>query len=149
MYIDKLNKLIEPAVASLGFELVGCEQIASGQQPKLRVYIDKQAGVTVDDCAEVSRQIDAMLAVEAPQWSETELEVSSPGIDRPLFSLAQFEQFIGQIAKVKLKVPDGERKRFKGTIEKVEGQQVTLLVEGEHWQFAMSNIERANLSPDI
>ena len=100
-----LQEILEAAVTTLGFELVGVDYIAQGHRSVVRVYIDSEVGVTVDDCARVSRQVSAILDVEEPIRSEYTLEVSSPGIERPLFTLAHYQRFIGRAVDIRLRFP--------------------------------------------
>ncbi|HFE37119.1 MAG TPA: ribosome maturation factor RimP, partial [Gammaproteobacteria bacterium] len=98
-----LQSLVEPVVGSMGYEFVGVEYLSQGKHSILRVYIDQPAGITVDDCSKVSNQLSAMLDVEDPIRGEYHLEVSSPGMDRPLFTGAHFSQFIGHCCVVRMK----------------------------------------------
>ncbi|MDH3327209.1 MAG: ribosome maturation factor RimP [Gammaproteobacteria bacterium] len=144
-----LNELIEPIVVGMDYELVGVEYLPQGKHSILRIYIDKPEGIDVDDCGEVSRQISAMLDVEDPINGEYSLEVSSPGLDRPLFSLAHFEQFIGRRANVRSKMPiDGQRK-FVGVIESLNGDIVNLVTDSKSAAIPFDLIDKANLLPEF
>ena len=100
-----LEAIIEPAVTAFGYELLGCESVSAGKgQRLLRVYVDSARGVTIDECAKISRQISAVLDVEDPIKGRYYLEVSSPGIERPLFTVAQCQRYLGQTVSVRLKV---------------------------------------------
>lgn len=147
--VEHLITTIEPAVMALGFELVGCELNQSGRRALLRVYIDKEGGVTVDDCTQASRQISAVLDVEDPINSAYELEVSSPGLDRPLMKIEHFTRFIGKRARVKLRQPIGDRRNFSGEIIAVQQQQVIFKVDDDQYSFDISNIDKANLVPEF
>src|SRR6185312_2141027 len=114
-----LQELLAPTTAALGYELLGCVYVPQGRQAILRVYIDSPEGITVDDCERVSRQLGAVLDVEDPIRGYYALEVSSPGMDRPLFTLAHFQRFIGAKVNIRLHMPVGERKHFKGVIAAV------------------------------
>ena len=100
--MQDLAPLFEPVIESMGYELVGVEYQLNGSYGTLRVYIDREQGVSLDDCAEISRQVSAILDVEDPIQQAYDLEISSPGLDRPLFKLADYERFSGQTVKVKL-----------------------------------------------
>lgn len=143
----QIGKAIAPAIEALGLELWGIEQLQQGRSVTLRIFIDCLSGVTVDDCARVSRQVSAILDVEDPIHGEYTLEVSSPGIDRPLFTLQQFERFLGAEVNIRLRVPVDGRRRFRGVIEKVLADKVVLQVEGNAYEMFHADIERAGLAP--
>jgi ribosome maturation factor RimP len=145
--VSNLQRMFEPVVVSLGYEFVGCEFITFGKHRKFCIYIDKEDGVTIEDCTKVSRQISAILDVEEPISGEFRLEVSSPGFDRPLFKLAQFGPFIGERIKLRLIEPLGDRRNFVGELIKVEGNQVAIHMDGEEFIFDYENINKANLAP--
>jgi ribosome maturation factor RimP len=135
---------IRETLAGLGYELVDIESSRSGL---LRIFIDAGRGITVDDCARVSNHLTRAFAVEGIDYER--LEVSSPGLDRPLKSLADFERFAGREASVKLKLPREGRRRFEGTVVGVEDGKVVLEVEGKRQQLAFEDIDRARLVPDV
>lgn len=135
---------LEATLGSLGYELVDLEMSRSGL---VRVFIDKPGGITVEDCAAASNHLTRVFAVEGFDYER--LEVSSPGLDRPLKRLEDFARFAGRDATVRLKLPREGRRRLEGTIAGVEGAQVLLEVEGKRWSVAMSEIERARLVPDV
>ena len=144
-----LCQLIEPIVSGMGYEFVGLEYHPQGKHSILRVYIDKPTGITVDDCGDVSRQVSAMLDVEDPIHGEYSLEISSPGLDRPLFTLAHFEQFIGHNCSVRLKTPlDGQRK-FTGVINSVKDDFIGLEINEEIKILPYKMIDKANLIPEF
>lgn len=144
---DRLQALVEPIVRSFGCELWGIEVSAAGRQQLLRVYIDKQDGVDIDDCERVSRQLDSVLDVENPIRGEYTLEVSSPGLDRPLYHQEQFRRFVGWDIAVRLRKAFEGRRKYQGTLAEVGGDEITL-VSGEHeYLFPLADIERANLVP--
>lgn len=145
----ELSELLTPAVAAVGFELLGCELLGRGATMVLRVYIDSASGVTIADCARVSPQINACLAVEDPSMSNYTLEVSSPGLERPLFTLAQYVPFIGHKIRIKLQLPINERKQFTGTLEKIENNKVYLLEMGNSIEIPYASIQKANLVVDF
>ncbi|ELP5728076.1 ribosome maturation factor RimP [Vibrio vulnificus] len=143
----QLTEMLEAAVVASGYELVGLEFIRAGEHSTLRIFIDHENGITVDDCAEVSHQVSAVLDVEDPISVAYSLEVSSPGLDRPLFKPAHYEQFIGQEVNVVLKMAVANRRKWKGEIHSVDGETITLTVDGQQEDFALSNISKANLIP--
>ena len=139
--------MFAPSIEDLGYELVGIEYIRAGKHSTLRVYIDQDAGILVEDCAAVSRQIGALMDVEDPITNEYTLEVSSPGLERPLFKAAHYESFIGSEVKVQLRMPIQNRRRWKGIIVSAEGEIICLNVDGTEERFALSNIQKANIVP--
>ena len=142
---QKLTDMLRPAVEEVGKELLGCEFISAGNHSVLRLFIDHENGVEVDDCAEVSRQVGAILDVEDPISSEYSLEVSSPGLDRPLFDLSQFQGLIGETINVKLSIPLNGRRKFKGKLESIENDTLVVLLDGEEYELIYSNVDKANL----
>ncbi|MDW6091939.1 ribosome maturation factor RimP [Vibrio rhizosphaerae] len=143
----QLSELLEAPVVAAGYELVGLEFVRAGAHSTLRIYIDHDNGITVDDCAEVSRQVSAVLDVEDPISVAYNLEVSSPGVDRPLFKSEHYEQFIGHEVNIVLKMAVGNRRKWKGIIQSVDGETIAVTVDGQEEQFALSNISKANLIP--
>ncbi len=144
---QELESLLEPVVTSMDYEFVGLEYLSQGRHSTLRIYIDSQQGVGVDDCADVSRQLSAVLDVEDPITSEYSLEVSSPGLNRPLFKPAQYAQFIGENVKFKTIRPqleNGQRK-FKGTISAVENDNIIFEIEEQMLTVAFADIDSANI----
>lgn len=147
---DTLRTLLEPAITGLGYELVGIEFLSRGKfSSLLRFYIDHPDGVGVDDCEAVSRQVSAILDVEDVVQGRYTLEVSSPGLDRPLFTLANYERFIGRDITVRMQAPINGRRNFTGTLKGVENGNVLLEVGGEVLVLSWDLIEKANLVPDI
>lgn len=139
--------MLRPSVEQVGKELLGIEFISAGQNSILRLFIDHENGIDVDDCAEVSRQVSAILDVEDPISSEYSLEVSSPGLDRPLFDLAHFEAVIGETVDVKLSIPLNGRRKFKGVLDAIENDTLIVVVDGQDYELAYTNIDKANLVP--
>lgn len=144
----KLTHLIQPLVEDLGYEFVGLEHGSNPKNPVLVVYIDKPDGIAVEDCERVSREAAALLDVEDPIPGHYNLEISSPGLDRPLFTLEQFDQFSGEQARVTLYAPQDGRRKFKGEILGTEGDQVKLNQDGLEVLLELGNIARARLVPD-
>lgn len=145
--VDALVKIIAPVVTGLGYEFWGCELLSAGHAQKLRIYIDSAKGIDVEDCATVSRQASAVLDVEDPIPGEYVLEVSSPGIDRPLFYIEQYERYIGQNIKLRLKSPLAGRRNFAGRLKAVEGHRISMILEDQEVTLECDNIGRAKLDP--
>ena len=143
----ELRKLIEPAVTSLGYELVGVEFIR-GKTGLLRVYIDSEDGVTVDDCKSVSHQVSGLLDVEDPIRGQYSLEVSSPGLDRPLFRAPDFERFAGCEISMRLSAPLEGRRNFKGTLLGLRDDRVVVQMDDEELVVSLDEIDQARLVPD-
>ncbi len=146
---EQLQAMIAPAVEALGYEMWGVEYHSHGRQPLLRVFIDGENGITVEDCAAASRQISAVLDVEDPISSEYTLEVSSPGMDRPLFTLDQFGRYTGEWVKLKLRAPFEGRRNFRGVLRGVEGDEVVLVVDNEEYLLPIELIDKANIVPQF
>lgn len=143
----QLTEMLEAPVDALGYELVGLEFIRAGEHSTLRIFIDHENGINVDACAEVSRQVSAVMDVEDPITVAYNLEVSSPGLERPLFTAVHYQQFISHEVSLVLKMAMGNRRKWKGIIQNVEGDTITLTVDGNEEHFALSNISKANLVP--
>ena len=145
---QQLTALLVEPVSAVGFELLGVELVSSGWRVStVRIYIDSPSGVTVDDCALVSGQISAALDVEDPIDCEYNLEVSSPGLDRPLFSAEHFARFIGHLVLIHLHNPIRKRGKLRGKIVKVVDEEITLTVEQQEVVLMFSDIRKANLTP--
>lgn len=144
-----LQGLIEPAVTSLGFQLWGIEFLSQGKHSTLRVYIDSEEGINVDGCAKVSHQISGILDVEDPIAGNYSLEVSSPGMDRPLFTLEQFAEYAGSIVQIKLRIAFEGRRKFKGVLNGIEGDDVLVVVDDEEYMLPVEYIDRANIIPQF
>lgn len=143
----QLTEMLEAPVEASGYELVGLEFIRAGEYSTLRIYIDSENGINVDDCAEVSHQVSAVLDVEDPISVAYSLEVSSPGLERPLFKPAHYEQFLDNEVSLVLKMGVGNRRKWKGIIRKVDGETITIEADKEEHEFVLSNISKANLIP--
>lgn len=143
---QQLAKMIEKPINALGFELIGIEFVRS-RNSVLRVYIDSENGINVEDCADVSRQISAILDVEDPISAAYTLEVSSPGLDRPLFTAEQYKRFIGENVMINLRAAVTNRRKWQGIIKQVDGEKITLAVDGKDEIFACNNIQKANIVP--
>ncbi|KRG68879.1 ribosome maturation factor RimP [Pseudoxanthomonas dokdonensis] len=151
---NQIASLLAPTVQALGLELLGAEYLPAPGSATLRLYIDVPAAeqdsriVNIDDCETVSREVSAQLDVEDPITGNYTLEVSSPGIDRPLFTLQQFARHQGESAKVNLKLPQLGRRRLQGMIVRIEDEQVVFAVDGNEVPVAFDNIDKARLVPD-
>jgi ribosome maturation factor RimP len=146
---QKLTDMLSAPVEAIGFELVGIEFIRAGKHSTLRVYIDSENGIDVDDCAEVSHQVSAVLDVEDPISNEYNLEVSSPGMDRPLFKAAHYQSVVGEEITVKLNIPQDGRRNFKGLLTQSTETHVHVEVDGQTFILPISNISKANLVPNF
>lgn len=144
----RLTHLLQPLVEDLGYEFVGLEHSSNPKSPSLVIYIDRPGGIAVEDCARVSREVAALLDVEDPIPGHYDLEVSSPGLDRPLFTLEQFERFSGEVAQVSLFAPLDGRRKFKGEILGIQDGKVRLDQDGTEVELDMGNIAKARLVPD-
>ena len=143
--VTLLTEMIEPTVEALGLELWGVEHIQQGRYSLLRIYIERDQGITIEDCANVSRQVGAVLDVEDPITSEYTLEVSSPGLDRPLFTARQFEQFVGSEVSLRLHSAVRGRRKFKGSIARVDEGSICLQVDGSDYELRHADIEKASI----
>ena len=142
---QKLQDLLQGSVEDLGCELWGIECQRVGRYLTVRLFIDKEGGVTVEDCADVSRQVSAVLDVEDPIADKYSLEVSSPGLDRPLFTLAQYTRYVGQEIVVHLRIPVADRRKWQGELAKIENDMITLIVDKQEQVLAFGNIQKANV----
>ena len=148
---DKLTELLRPAVEGLNYELVGVEHLPMGKHTVLRVYIDSPNGITVKDCSDVSHQVSGVLEVEEPIKGAFTLEVSSPGIDRPLFNFEQFKKFVGSKVKLKLYHAIEGKRKITGVIESIEGDDINVKdAESEQiFQLQIDDIDKANIISNI
>ena len=144
-----LHALIEPVATAMGFELWGIDHLSQGKHSRLVIYIDHEDGISVDDCADVSRQVSAVLDVEDPLPGEYRLEVSSPGMDRPLFTLDQFARYAGNVVAVKLRLPFDGRRKFQGLLAGGESDEVLLHIDGEEYCFPIEGIDQARVVPQF
>jgi ribosome maturation factor RimP len=144
----KLTGLLRPLVEELGYELVGLEQSSNPKNPALVVYIDRPEGIAIEDCERVSREVAALLDVEDPISGHYNLEVSSPGLDRPLFTADHYRQFVGEEARVTMYAPVDGRRKFRGEILGCDDESVRLRQDGEEVVLDISNIAKARLVPD-
>ncbi|HHQ42024.1 MAG TPA: ribosome maturation factor RimP [Chromatiales bacterium] len=143
-----LEALLEPAVSRLGYELVGVEY-HGGRRALLRLYIDREGGVSVEDCQRVSCQVSGLLDVEDPIPGPYTLEVSSPGLDRPLFRAADFQRFAGREVRIRTDVPLEGRRNFRGVLRGLRGDEVLVEVDGAELALPVERIEQARLVPEL
>ncbi len=146
--LKQLEQILAPIVEGLGYEFWGIEFRSRGHQSMLRVYIDDfEDGIGVDDCEKVSRQIGAVMDVEDPIQTEYTLEVSSPGMDRPLFRLEHYDAFVGHQVQIRLRMAFEGRRKFQGVIKGIEGSDVVIIVDEHEYLLPFDSIDRANIIP--
>ena len=145
--LTELEAMVVPIVEALGYRCWGIEYLSQGRHTLLRVYIDHADGISVEACAEVSGQVSAVLDVEDPITGDYTLEVSSPGMDRPLFTLEQFVEHVGEQAKIRLRVPYEGRRNFQGVIRGVEGDEIILQVDEHEYLLPIDSIDKSNIIP--
>ena len=144
-----LWELFEPVVTGMGYDLVEIEHFPNPKHGVLRLYIDKEGGINVDDCSSVSRQISALIDVEDPVNGQFSLEVSSPGSDRPLRRLKDFQRFTGSLVKLKTAMPLEGQRNFKGRLLAASEEKVVIETESEELELPMSVIEKARIVPEF
>ena len=142
---QQLTDMLEPTVEALGFELWGVEYLSQGRHSVLRIYIEGENGITVDDCAAVSEQVGSVLDVEDPITGEYTLEVSSPGMDRLLFKLDQYPGYVGEMVELRLRSAFEGRRRYKGVLQGIEGDEVVLRVDNHEYLLPHGAIEKARI----
>ncbi|MEM9171344.1 MAG: ribosome maturation factor RimP [Pseudomonadota bacterium] len=153
MLVDELESLLAPEVAQIGYELIDVEFQSSGGRDTLRLFIDGPDGIGLDDCAAVSDTVSGILDVEDPIPGEYELEVSSPGLDRPLRRVAHYQRFTGSLIKVRMRRGFVGRKRLKGRLESLleheSGATVVVSVDGTRHELPLEDIDSARLVPEL
>jgi ribosome maturation factor RimP len=146
--VELLTQLLAPVAKSLDCELWGLEySVAGRKRGLLRLYIDKEGGVTLTDCEKISRQVSSVLDVEDPIQTEYVLEVSSPGMVRPLYTVEQFKKYVGAMVRVKLQRPFEGRRQFSGVLSAVVDAEITLMIDDEEFVLPLESIDRANVVP--
>lgn len=145
MKADELSTLIDPVVRSFGCELWGVEYRSAKAGAFLRVFIDKEAGVSIEDCGNVSRQLSAVFDVEDPITSAYQLEVSSTGIDKPLMTLEHYQRYVGHVVKVSLQRPIESRRKLQGQIVSVGENTVVIEDQGTEYTLPYEAIGRGRL----
>ena len=143
--VIQLNELLEPVVESMQYEFVGLEYLSGANPAVLRIYIDHEDGITVDDCADVSRQVSAVLDVEDPIAGEYNLEVSSPGLNRPLFKADHYIQCVGERVKLQTRYHIDGRRKFTGTLLSADENQLELEVDNTQVTLSMNDVEKGQL----
>lgn len=145
MIKTELEALISPIVTDLGYELWGCEYLSQGKYSLLRIYIDKAEGIGLEDCEQVSREVSAMLDVEDPISGNYNLEISSPGLPRPLFYLWQYSRYQGQAVQLKLSRPVNGQKKWQGVINTVTDDSISIQAGEVELVIEFNNIAKAHL----
>jgi ribosome maturation factor RimP len=143
----ELETLLTPTVSGLGLRVWGLEYLGQGSRSTLRLYIDSDAGVTIEDCERVSKQVSALLDVEDVLQTSYTLEVSSPGMDRLLFKPEQYAESIGETVDVRLNYPFEGRRRVVGALTGLQNDEVTVQVEDSEYLIPLSNVQRARIVP--
>ena len=147
---ERLQGLLEPVVTGLGYEWVGLEFLSAGARSTLRVYIDLDGGISVEDCERVSRQVSAVLDVEDVIRGQYTLEVSSPGLDRPLFTPEHYRRFAGSEVRLQLRDLVQGRRKLDGRLVGIDaGGEVTVLADGVEYRIPLANIAKARLKPEF
>jgi ribosome maturation factor RimP len=144
---QKLAELLQSTVEALGFDLWGVEYLSQGKHSLLRVYIERAEGISIDDCAAVSEQISSVMDVEDPITGEYTLEVSSPGVDRLLFKLEQYQEYVGEQIELRLRSAYEGRRKFKGILKGLEGEDVVVQVDNHEYLLPHGTIEKARVQP--
>jgi len=145
---QRFHEMLAPSVAALGCELLGVQVSRGPRHSVLRIYIDKPEGITLDDCEKVSHQISGVLDVEDPIEGEYSLEVSSPGVDRPLFLEQHYQRFAGHRVRIRLSVPVSGRRNLVGTLVAARQGDVVVELEGEQLALPLEQIAQARLVPE-
>jgi ribosome maturation factor RimP len=146
---QEIQQLLAPSVEALGYELWGIEYLSQGRHTVLRVYIESENGISVDDCATVSHHVSGVLDVEDPISGEYTLEVSSPGVDRLLFAPAQYPAYVGEWIELRLRTPFEGRRKFKGVLTGIEGEDVVVRVDDHEYLLPFDAIEKARIQPRV
>jgi len=141
--------MLEPAITALGYTLWGIEYVPQGKHSLLRVYLDKEGGIDIEDCAQASRQISSILDVEDPISSEYTLEVSSPGVDRVLFNLDQLREYLGWHVQLRLTENFENRRKFAGQLKAIVDNEIVLIIGDEEYTIPYELIEKANLESRV
>ena len=139
--------MLQPTVEAMGYELWGLEYLSAGRHSVLRLFIESENGVSVDDCAAVSNQASSVLDVEDPISGEYTLEVSSPGVDRLLFRLDQYPPYQGEPIEIRLRTAFEGRRKFKGVLQGVEGDEIVVRVDDHDYLLPHDAIEKARIQP--
>jgi len=146
---QQITDMLRTTVEALGYDLWGIEYLSQGRHSVLRVYIDAENGIAVEDCAKVSEQVGSVLDVEDPITGEYTLEVSSPGMDRLLFRLDQYPAYVGEVLELRLRVPFEGRRKFKGVLTGIEGEDVVIQVDDHEYLLPHSAVDKARIEPRV
>lgn len=146
---NKLWAVVEPVVTGLGYELVGMEHVKQGRFSVLRVYADKPDGINLDECAQISHQLSTVFDVEETITGSYNLEVSSPGVDRPIFRAEDLPTYLNEQLNVRLNMPIEGRRKYKGELLRVENDFIVLLVDKKEIEIPLDSIDKANLIANI
>ena len=146
---QQLRDMLAPTIEALGFDLWGVEYLSQGRHSLVRIYIDAEQGITVENCAAVSSQVGSVFDVEDPITGEYTLEVSSPGMDRLLFKLEQYAGYVGELVELRLRSAFEGRRKFKGILKGIEGEDVVIHVDDHEYLSPYSAIEKARVQPRI
>jgi len=141
----QLEQLLEAEITSLNYEFIGCVLMQQNRNLLLRVYIDKPGGIKVEDCTKVTRHVSSILDVEDILKEHYVLEISSPGLERPLFKPAHYQQALGKRIKLKLQVPHNGRRNFTGVLQQADTDKIILLVDQETVELPYFAIEKAHI----
>ncbi len=148
--VDAARRIAQPVISDMGYELVDVKFVTEGKRPCLRFYIDREGGVGIDDCQAVSREIDTLIEVEEIIKGSYVLEVSSPGLDRPLYKPADYVRFEGSLAKVRTKEPLDGQKVFLGRIDSAGDESFNLITgNGKVYEISYSQVEKARLEVEF
>lgn len=145
----KLVELLEPVVTALGYELYGIEYQLQGRHSLLRIYIDTEQGIAIEDCERVSHQVSGVLDVEDPIQGAYTLEVSSPGMDRPLFKPEHFERYAGSLIKIVTQAPINGQRKFSGRLVGLREQDIVLALEAGELVVPYDSVDKANIIPEF
>ena len=146
---EKLYEIITPVVEGLEYELVGIEYLPQGKHSLLRIYIDQEGGISLDDCEKVSRQVSAVMDVEDPLTNNYNLEISSPGLERPLFVEEHYTRFAGNPVFVRTSFPIDGRRKFEGLLLGIEEGDVLVEIDEEQFRLPLTQVEKAHLVPQF
>lgn len=146
---EKWEKIVAPVFVGTPFELVGIECVGGGKHTTVRIFIDKPGGISIDEIVDLTRQINIVLEVEEPIKGLYTLEVSSPGLERPLFKSEHFKQQIGQIIALRTRQAIKERQNFKGLLKSADDESIELEIDGQLFSFSYADIDKARVIPDI
>ena len=146
---QQIAQMLESTVEALGFELWGLEYLSQGRHTLLRLFIDSENGISVDDCALVSQQVSSVLDVEDPISGDYTLEVSSPGVDRVLFKLEQFPAYVGETVELRLRAPYERRRKLKGMLKGIDGEDVVVQMDDHEYLIPHSAIDKARIQPRV